>query len=210
MFGTIPATLSVSHSTFAQYAHVVYAYHCGKLSSQRICRLLHVLQPKRDLVWLLRGGPPPGPAILSGYRKNARQCNGLNGNKQGYPLGSQRMCRRRSTTQHCVIRQWVRVEWQQEEVFSGYVSKGKRGKEGKAEERCRYIAVLIAKPRDADSKNNLEPQPRVEEETRNEMKNVRTWGIRENGKGGELGCFVLTNILTGTRGVEKIIRGGGL
>ena len=28
-----------------------------------MCRLLQVLQPLRDLVWLLRGGPPPGPAI---------------------------------------------------------------------------------------------------------------------------------------------------
>lgn len=40
-------------------------YHCGKLSSHRICLRLHVLQPFRDLVWLLRGGPPPGPAMLN-------------------------------------------------------------------------------------------------------------------------------------------------
>ena len=38
-------------------------HHCGKLSSHRICLLLQVLQPFRDFVWLLRGGPPPGPAI---------------------------------------------------------------------------------------------------------------------------------------------------
>lgn len=37
--------------------------HCGKFSSQRMCLRLHVSQPLRDLVWLLRGGPPPGPAI---------------------------------------------------------------------------------------------------------------------------------------------------
>lgn len=30
-----------------------------------MCLLLHVLQPLRDLVWLLRGGPPPGPTILT-------------------------------------------------------------------------------------------------------------------------------------------------
>jgi hypothetical protein len=30
-----------------------------------MCLLLHVLQPLRDLVWLLRGGPPPGPTILA-------------------------------------------------------------------------------------------------------------------------------------------------
>ena len=29
-----------------------------------MCLFLHVLQPVRDLVWLFRGGPPPGPAIL--------------------------------------------------------------------------------------------------------------------------------------------------
>lgn len=37
--------------------------HWGKFSSQRMCRRLHVSQPLRDLVWLRRGGPPPGPAI---------------------------------------------------------------------------------------------------------------------------------------------------
>lgn len=42
----------------------VGAYHCGNVSSQRICRLLHVLQPFRDLVWLRLEGPPPGPAIF--------------------------------------------------------------------------------------------------------------------------------------------------
>ena len=40
------------------------SYHWGKCSSQRMCLFLHVLQPLRDFVWLLRGGPPPGPAIL--------------------------------------------------------------------------------------------------------------------------------------------------
>lgn len=40
-------------------------HHCGKVSSQRIWRFLHVLHPFRDLVWLLRGGPPPGPAIVN-------------------------------------------------------------------------------------------------------------------------------------------------
>ena len=29
-----------------------------------MCLFLQVLQPVRDLVWLFRGGPPPGPAIL--------------------------------------------------------------------------------------------------------------------------------------------------
>jgi len=38
-------------------------YHCGNVSSQRICLFLHVLQPFRDLVWLRLEGPPPGPAI---------------------------------------------------------------------------------------------------------------------------------------------------
>lgn len=38
--------------------------HCGNVSSQRMCLRLHVSHPLRDLVWLLRGGPPPGPAIL--------------------------------------------------------------------------------------------------------------------------------------------------
>lgn len=28
-----------------------------------MCLRLHVLHPFRDLVWLLRGGPPPGPAM---------------------------------------------------------------------------------------------------------------------------------------------------
>lgn len=28
-----------------------------------MCRFLHVLQPFLDLGWLLRGGPPPGPAM---------------------------------------------------------------------------------------------------------------------------------------------------
>ena len=46
-------------------------YHCGKVSSHRICLLLHVLQPLRDLVWLLRGGPPPGPTIF------AEDCRGI-------------------------------------------------------------------------------------------------------------------------------------
>jgi hypothetical protein len=41
-------------------------YHCGKFSSHRICLRLQVLQPFLDLVWLLRGGPPPGPAIIRG------------------------------------------------------------------------------------------------------------------------------------------------
>ena len=31
-----------------------------------MCLLLQVLHPVRDLVWLFRGGPPPGPAILPG------------------------------------------------------------------------------------------------------------------------------------------------
>lgn len=41
-------------------------YHCGKFSSHRICLRLQVLQPFLDFVWLLRGGPPPGPAIIRG------------------------------------------------------------------------------------------------------------------------------------------------
>jgi len=40
------------------------AYHWGTVSSHRICLLLQVLQPFLDFVWLFRGGPPPGPAIL--------------------------------------------------------------------------------------------------------------------------------------------------
>ena len=40
-------------------------HHWGKVSSQRICRRLQVLQPLRDFVWLRREGPPPGPAILT-------------------------------------------------------------------------------------------------------------------------------------------------
>ena len=31
-----------------------------------MCRLLQVLQPFLDFVWLFRGGPPPGPAISIG------------------------------------------------------------------------------------------------------------------------------------------------
>lgn len=42
---------------------MVRTYHCGNVSSQRICRLLQVLHPFRDLVWLRLEGPPPGPAI---------------------------------------------------------------------------------------------------------------------------------------------------
>ena len=45
-------------------------YHCGKVSSHLICRLLQVLQPFRDLVWLFRGGPPPGPAIVIDKQDN--------------------------------------------------------------------------------------------------------------------------------------------
>lgn len=30
-----------------------------------MCRFLQVLQPFRDLVWLRREGPPPGPAIAN-------------------------------------------------------------------------------------------------------------------------------------------------
>jgi hypothetical protein len=41
------------------------AYHCGNVSSHRICLFLQVLQPLRDFVWLFLGGPPPGPAMLS-------------------------------------------------------------------------------------------------------------------------------------------------
>lgn len=40
-----------------------------------MCLLLQVLQPFRDLVWLLRGGPPPGPAIppLEGDTRRKKQ-----------------------------------------------------------------------------------------------------------------------------------------
>ncbi len=38
-------------------------YHCGKVSSQRMCLLLHVLQPFLDFVWLLRVGPAPCGAM---------------------------------------------------------------------------------------------------------------------------------------------------
>jgi len=65
----------------------VGTYHCGNVSSQRMCLLLHVLHPFRDLVWLRLEGPPPGPAISSGSGsslrcsseggKEAAQCVGL-------------------------------------------------------------------------------------------------------------------------------------
>jgi hypothetical protein len=38
-------------------------YHCGNVSSHRMCLFLHVLHPFRDFVWLRLEGPPPGPAI---------------------------------------------------------------------------------------------------------------------------------------------------
>ena len=47
----------------------VKPYHCGNVSSQRMCRRLQVLHPLRDLVCDLRGGPPPGPAILRRTRR---------------------------------------------------------------------------------------------------------------------------------------------
>lgn len=43
---------------------IATAYHCGKFSSHLMCLFLHMRQPLRDLVWLLRGGPPPGPAMF--------------------------------------------------------------------------------------------------------------------------------------------------
>lgn len=62
--------LSAVLTTGRQYAghswENVGSYHCGNVSSQRICRRLHVLHPLRDLVWLRLEGPPPGPAIASG------------------------------------------------------------------------------------------------------------------------------------------------
>jgi hypothetical protein len=50
----------------------VLAYHCGNVSSQRMCRFLQVLQPLRDLVWLFLGGPPPGPAMVSEVEPSSR------------------------------------------------------------------------------------------------------------------------------------------
>lgn len=38
-------------------------HHCGKVSSHRMCRLLQVLHPFLDFVWLLRVGPVPWGAI---------------------------------------------------------------------------------------------------------------------------------------------------
>ena len=38
--------------------------HCGNVSSQRMCLLLQILQPFRDLVWLRLEGPPRDPVIV--------------------------------------------------------------------------------------------------------------------------------------------------
>lgn len=48
-------------------AAVLYlgTYHWGNDSSHRMCLLLHVLHPLRDLVWLRLEGPPPGPGIAA-------------------------------------------------------------------------------------------------------------------------------------------------
>lgn len=54
-----------------------------------MCLLLHVLQPLRDLVWLLRGGPPPGPAILYVMDSGEERIWGLWGRE-----GEARVCRR--------------------------------------------------------------------------------------------------------------------
>lgn len=47
----------------------MYTYHCGNVSSQRMCLFLHVLHPLRDFVWLRLEGPPPGPAIEADRRQ---------------------------------------------------------------------------------------------------------------------------------------------
>lgn len=67
MFGAIAARGVFVRSALLIGGGVVVGttYHCGKVSSQRMCLRLQVLQPFRDLVWLLRGGPPPGPAIVT-------------------------------------------------------------------------------------------------------------------------------------------------
>jgi hypothetical protein len=49
---------------FSSFLSLREAYHCGNVSSHRICLFLQVLQPLRDFVWLFLGGPPPGPAML--------------------------------------------------------------------------------------------------------------------------------------------------
>lgn len=63
VFCAVFATMTVSARVLSR-DHSEQIYHCGNVSSHRICRLLQVRQPLRDLVWLLRGGPPPGPAMV--------------------------------------------------------------------------------------------------------------------------------------------------
>lgn len=62
MFCTV-STICLSLVIKVQPWKVLMTYHCGKVSSQRMCLRLQVRQPFRDLVWLLRGGPAPEPGI---------------------------------------------------------------------------------------------------------------------------------------------------
>lgn len=48
---------SVSEDFTRVLFELLMPYHCGKVSSHLMCRLLHVLHPFRDLVWLLRDEP---------------------------------------------------------------------------------------------------------------------------------------------------------
>jgi ribosomal 30S subunit maturation factor RimM len=94
------------------------------------------------------------------------------------------------------------------QVRSKKSSQVRRQKGKIVEEGCRgemqVYSSTNSQARDADSKNNLEPQPQVEDGTRNEMKNVCTWGIRDNGKGNEVGAASVVSVLAGTRGEEGL------
>src|SRR5690606_23095405 len=50
-----------------RYGDIMGVYHCGWVSSQRICLRLQVAQPVRDLVWLFLGGPPPAIVEIKFY-----------------------------------------------------------------------------------------------------------------------------------------------
>ena len=76
VFGAVPAGGCQRFPSSAARMSGENVYHWGKFSSQRMCLLLHVRQPKRDLVWLLRGGPPPGPAMMSAGRGGSRRNQG--------------------------------------------------------------------------------------------------------------------------------------
>ena len=59
-----------------------------------MCLFLQVLQPVRDFVWLLRGGPPPGPAILArleGFGKGMIAINTLSPDVREVRLPGERM-----------------------------------------------------------------------------------------------------------------------